>query len=233
MQNSNKTSPWIKADPTQWASLMRNHIPKTFKKNSIIYYQGYNADYIYMVMSGRVRITTYSKEYSEKQMYIAEQGCLFGEVSALSDSQYQCSAVAIVDSLIYQFLKNDVIELMRHDWELNMNILQSVCRKNIAFQRHIADLSFTQAQARIAQLLIYLSEVYGEECLDNNVKGIRIKLRFSHQDVANMVNTTRVTVSNVFADFTRKGILDKPDKYLIIVNMHQLSEIASPGFDNI
>lgn len=93
-----------------------------------------------------------------------------------------------------------------------MKIIMLMARKMRIYSAQEIELSFSEAYTRICHALSYLSETYGVHTED----GIRINVKFTHQELADMVNASRVSVANVFSDLTRSGIIRKDGGHYII-----------------
>ena len=216
MNLHSSTSPWISGDLDSLQLLTAGRQTTLFRKDTTIYYQGDDAEEIFIVKTGRVRITTYAENGLEKQVFIAEKGAVFGELSIFVDNVYRCSAVAIVDSEIYRIPVSDLINTLQKDWNTTVYFIRSLCRKGLTFEQEILDLSFMQATHRTVKALLNLCDQYGTPCRIGGHDGIRINIRFSHQDVANLIGSNRVTVSNIFSDLGKDGILTKDSGRYII-----------------
>lgn len=70
---------------------------------------------------------------------------------------------------------------------------------------------------RVEERLIALLNLLGRELGENIENGIRIGVRFTHQSLANVINTTRVTVTRLLGDFQRRGLIDLDENRLIII----------------
>ena len=227
MKNHQSTSPWISGDLDSLEQLLRDRLPAAVKKDSIIYYQGDDARDVFVVKSGRVRITTYAESGLEKQVFIAEKGAIFGELSIFADNIYRCSAVAIVDSLIYRIPVTELLDTLKKDWATTEYFIRTLCRKGLTFEQEILDLSFMQAIHRTVKTLLNLCDQYGTACTVDGRPGIRINIRFSHQDVANLISSNRVTVSNIFADLAREGLLVKDAGRYVVMDRQALTELLA------
>ena len=222
-----ETSPWISYDLSNWEPLIRNLKPVLYKKKSFLFHQNDPAAFTCIVKSGRVRVTSFNIEGIEKQLYIAEAGCCIGEISCIMENPHAYSAIAIVDTLVYRITSSEIIEAIRNDWELNKRVYNSVFRKMAVFQNHILELCFGQAIERIARLLLNLCKQYGPV----EPVGCRIAIHFTHSDVASMVNTSRVTVSNIFTWLMDNGYLHRQDRYFVVDSTEKLERIAEGGID--
>lgn len=222
-----ETSPWIRLDPKLWEPFIVKKTPLYVKKNSVLFHQDDSSGQFFIVKSGRIRITTFQRDGSEKQLYIAETGALFGERSCIMGCRHSTTAVAIVDSYVYLVPYYEARETLAANFELNMHLLQLVCRKNAVLARQVVELSFSDSLQRIAQVLINLSEIYGATEPD----GICIPIRFTHQDVANLTNTSRVTVSNAFNLLASKKIITKRNGKTVLLDMAALQSMADGHYD--
>ena len=199
-------SPWIHIDLGYWKPLTDGQPPSFFRKKSIVYHQEDSPEYVYIVKSGRVRVTSYQPNGAEKQIYIAEKGAMFGE-SSIIGRRPQIGKVE---------------KVMSTDWELTQRIIQLICRKNHILFKQVLELSFAQSLQRVAKILLNIGKQYGKLSGDKIV----ISIKFTHQDVASMINTSRVTVSNIFNVLSEKGIISKKNGYFSLNHIETLISIA-------
>lgn len=217
------SSPWIRLDEDHWKPLVAGKRTRRYPKEDVVYHQGQPSQFIYIIRSGRVRITSYQPNGMEKQFYIAEKGCIFGENSFLSRQCHRTTAVAIVDSEIYCVEGTELDAAMGVDYEFTRFVMQVLCHKNNIFSTQILELSFAHASVRVIHALLNLGQEYGVP----TPEGLCISIRFTHQDIANIINTSRVTVSNILTDLSSLGLLRKVDGLCVLVDPAGLSEYAA------
>src|SRR5215211_5700690 len=87
----------------------------------------------------------------------------------------------------------------------------------------IESLLHREVSTRLATLLINLGERFGE----SNGVGILIDVRLTHQDLANMIASTREAVSKVMSELQRDGVIESRNRRIVIVNGEALAEYAS------
>ncbi len=218
-----ENSPWITLDLEDWKPLTEGRSPVRYRKKVILFHQEDLADEVFIVKSGRLRITSYQEDGAEKQLYIAERGALVGESSCLNGKVHQSTAVAIVDSVVWRVPVSELQKKMKEDWQLTQRIIALLCRKKDVFYRQILDLSFKQATHRIASQLVNLCRQYGKE----HKKGVCISIHFTQQDIAGIVNASRVTVGNVFNMFVEQGLLVREGKYFIVTDLDAMKKMCS------
>lgn len=220
-----ETSPWISCNLACWEPLIRNIKPVLYKKKSFLFHQDDPASFTYIVKNGRVRITSFSVDGAEKQLYIAESGCCCGEIACIMGLPHTSSALAIVDTYVYSVAAAELIQTIKENWDINMRIFNTVFRKNMVFCNQILELSFSQSVERTARLLLNLCKQYGVQ----EENGCRINIHFTHSDVASMINASRVTVSNLFAWMMENGYLDRRDRYIVVTSIEKLESLAEGG----
>lgn len=219
-----RISPWINIDLSYWDDLTRNRLPRLFRKKTFLYHQNEMPDGVYIIKSGRVRITSYRSGGEEKQLYIAEKGAMCGEFACIQNHPHDTSAVAIVDSMVYFIPYHVLEEHMRRNWSIAQKIMRLVCRKSSIFVSQILELSFYQSLQRIARILLDIAAQYGRAQADGSVL---ISIKFTHQDIASMINTSRVTTSNIFNDFLKKGTIGRKDGHYILRDTEELERLLS------
>ncbi|MBA3637524.1 MAG: winged helix-turn-helix domain-containing protein, partial [Rubrobacteraceae bacterium] len=80
-----------------------------------------------------------------------------------------------------------------------------------------------EVSTRLATLLMNLGERFGE----SNGVGTLIDVRLTHQDLANMIASTREAVSKVMSELQRDGVIESRNRRIVIVNGEALAEHAS------
>lgn len=223
----NVDSPWIGTHLSTWSHLTAKRIPLKYPPKSMVYSQGDRFSKIYIVASGRVRISIFHRDGQEKQLYIAGPGAMFGESACILEKPHASTATTITRCELYAIPSKEVQRLFHTEARTADLMLQYEARKNRLLTAQVAMLSFDRAEQRVAKVLLYLCEMYGRQEGD----GVRIDLRFTCADIAALVNTSRVTVNNVIQEFIRSGILTKDGSFYIVQDPHLLQISALQMLD--
>ena len=222
MKESYEFSPWINEDLEKLAVLTENFQPEKYRKNESLYSVCGKSEYIYIVVSGRIRVTAYHTSGKERQLYIAERGCIVGEISALLNRIHNTTASAIVNSVVYKIPSSIFLKQLQQNHTISNVVMQMICRKHDILSNALLSSSFSQSASQIARMLLNLADQYGEETED----GLRIGIRFTHQDIANITGISRVTVSNCFNLFAEKGICGRINGSFMITDLDSLTEYS-------
>lgn len=218
-------SPWLRLELGPLMSLIDGQTVIHLRHKQPIFHQGDIPSAVYVVKSGRVCITSYSRTGMEQQLYIAEQGALFGEHSCLLEAPHMTSSISIVDSSLYAVPARTFLTRVRENPSLNQAVMQIMCRKNSMLIGRLLSQSSSDSLQRIAQVLVDMAKEYGVP----SEYGLEIAIRFSHQDVANLLHTSRVTVAKSFQNLSRLGIVLRRQNQIYICDLKQLERIAVEG----
>lgn len=186
---------------------------KRYSPGQIIYLQGEESTNFYFVREGKVRVSIFKENGSEKILAIQEDNTFFGESAAFDRYPYFATATAMEESTIYAFDIEETEALLRSHPEVSLLIITSIIRKLRLLGLQVEGLSFLDAQKRVASILLKLMHEVGEP----TANGILIKKRITHEDLANITGLSRVTVTNVLNYLNRLKLITKERlKYTII-----------------
>lgn len=221
-------SSWLKLPISLTAPLTQGQPTVSIPKYQTIFYQGRTPDAVYVVVNGRVCIKSYSSSGLEHQLYIAEQGALFGERSCLLGTPHVTSAEAIVDTTLFTIPLEVFLERIHQDIDASTALSYIQCKKESMMMASLLSQSSSEALQKTARVLLNMVEQYGVSVPD----GIKISIRFSQQDIANLIHTSRVTVSKIFRQLFQKKIIYRDANYIVITQLDTLKALASSEDSN-
>lgn len=120
-------------------------------------------------------------------------------------------------------------ELTREDFErfldrcptVGIRILKTVGGRLRQVESKFSDLVYQSSPARLTKLLLQLGESMGERDQDT----IRLNVRLTHQNLANLIGTSRETVSALLGQFQRQGLLIQDRRQICLVDTDKLANI--------
>ncbi|MBP1749113.1 MAG: Crp/Fnr family transcriptional regulator [Deltaproteobacteria bacterium] len=186
---------------------------RRYQSGQIIYMQGEKSRHFYFVGQGRVKVSIFRENGSEKILAIQEGNTFFGESAAFDRNPYFATATALEESDIHVINIDDAEALLRGHPEVSLLIITAIIRKLRLLGLQVEDFSFLDAQKRVANILLKLMHEVGESTRG----GILIKKRITHEDLASITGLSRVTVTNVLNHLARLKLITKGRfKYTII-----------------
>lgn len=193
-------------------------IERNYKKNMIVFMEDEPGEAFYYIKSGKVKIFRAYEDGKEHIIHILGEGDVFGEATLFSQIPYPASAMIYEDASI-GIIKNTELEgLVKENSELALKLLKIFAKKLIFAQHKIRDLAFNDVYARTAAQIIKLAGDYGTK----TPKGITIQMQLSRQELADMVGTTRETVSRAVSKFKKEKSISEEQDRIIIVNEEKL-----------
>lgn len=123
------SSPWIFTDIRQWNALIRTAETVSLEKDAIIYEQGERAEYVYVVKTGRVRLTSFLPNGREQIFMFIEEGGMFGEAELFEGGVRLTDANAITDVVLYRSTLHDFRKLINTDIDFSNSVLALTSRK--------------------------------------------------------------------------------------------------------
>jgi CRP-like cAMP-binding protein len=193
---------------------------RRYRQGATIFSRGDPADSLYIVKDGRVRILSLSDKGAETILHILKPGAIFGEL-LLSAEKRALTAVAGTDVLVTVLSKGSLIDLLSSIPTVSRNFIRLLSSRLAKVEKEFADFGHTWSYHRLAMALLQLCEEHGQE----TPKGTVIPLRLTHEDLANIIGTTRETVTTQLNRFRRMGLVKRQDRFLV-VNRTRLEEFG-------
>ncbi|MGA8752522.1 Crp/Fnr family transcriptional regulator, partial [Candidatus Deferrimicrobium sp.] len=148
---------------------------------------------------------------TETIVHILKEGAIFGEL-LLSEEQRAFSAVAGTDALVTVLPKGSLVELLAAIPSVSKNFIRLLSKRLAKVEREFGDFGHTWSYDRLSKVLLRLCDEHGRE----TPKGTLIPLRLTHEDLANLIGTTRETVTTQMIRFRRMGIVKSQDRFLVV-----------------
>jgi CRP-like cAMP-binding protein len=193
---------------------------RKYRKGATIFSKGDPANALCIVKDGRVRILSLSDKGAETIVHILKEGAMFGEL-LLSEEKRAFTAVADTDALVTVLSKGSLVELLASIPTISKNFIRLLSKRLAKVETEFGDFGHTWSYHRLTKVLLRLCEEHGKE----TPKGTMIPLRLTHEDLANLIGTTRETVTTQMIRFRRMGLVKRQDRFLV-VNKPRLEEFG-------
>lgn len=205
------------------ATLESIKFTSVYPKGSVLFIEGEKPRGIFILCSGRAKLTTTSSEGKTLIVNIAEPGEILGASSAILETAYEVSAETIEPAQVNFVKRDDFVRFLNTHVEACMHTARQLSEKYRSAQREIRSLGLSQTAAeKLARLMLDWCEG-GEE----TVQGVRLKVLLTHEEIAQMIGTTRETVTRLLGDFKRKKIIDVKGSTLFVAKTSELQRMVS------
>jgi CRP/FNR family cyclic AMP-dependent transcriptional regulator len=195
------------ADLEQVASHL---IERRYPRNTTIVEEGLPGDYMYILREGRVKVTKLSDDGREKILDFLEAGKFVGEMALLERAPRSASVKTLTAVRVLALSRNDFMGLIRKSPDLAMAVIQELSRRLRTVNEQASALSFQRVKERTKGLL-------GRLARDPSSDPDRLRTpTLTHQQIADMIGTSRETVTRVVKELKENGWLAQEGKRYLV-----------------
>ncbi len=197
---------------------------RQYRRRQVIHFPDQPGDFLYVLCSGRVKIGRTSEQGREITLLLLEGPQLFGETGLFApDAPYDLMAETMDDALIGVLRRSDVLAALSQSPCAALEMLKLVSERRALAEAQAADLVFLEVPKRIARLLLRLNDTAS---VRGGRGGLLAKVKLTHQEMANMIGSTRETMTLILNDFKRQGAVEFVGRKVVIRERARLEAIA-------
>lgn len=222
MFKNDLNSPWLDKLNFDWSEIIHLGKKVNFKKDSILYYAGEPIDFVYIVLKGRVQLYLIHEDGKEKALAIIGQNGLLGEYKKQNNNYYLTSAQTVSDTTLAIISKTTFERYLLDNKVLAQQRLEMLSLKLEVYANSALQLSYDNSFNRIVRVFLNLADSYGENVGEDKIK---ISITFTHQEVAYLIGSTRVTVANVIKNLIDQQLIKKSGRHYYILDKNKLLKL--------
>lgn len=167
-------------------------LKRSYPKNTVLFSKGDIGDSMYVVIQGKVKAVIYSEEGREMLLSFFGPGEYFGEMAMLDGRPRSASMVTKTFCRLMIIQREDVKRILFSNPDMAFLLLQKILEKLRDATERIEDLTFLNVYGRMANLFLQLARPTDRELIINE--------RLTHQEIANMVGSSREMVSRIMKE---------------------------------
>lgn len=225
MENSNDFLKYVPIfsdlDDDSIEKISKLGIKKSFKKDSVVLFEKENGSALFVIVSGKVKVSRVSDDGKEVILTILSEADFFGEMAILDGMSRSANVTAMEDSELFIIQRNEFLELLHSHPEVSVALLQELTQRLRSADMKIKSLSLKDAEGKVATVILQLANDVG--MIKQGTVEIE-KLPFQH-DLANMAGTSRETISRTLHTFAKKGLIELDGSRLRIINYEKFKEL--------
>lgn len=177
---------------------------RRLRKNETLYQAGDEADALYIVHRGQVKIYHLSESGKEQLIRVLYPGDFTGELALFQESEHESFAEAVVDSNICMIQRSDLQRFLMKYPTISLKILQEFSSRLGSSEKQTTQFATEKVELRIAQFLVENMRAY-----KNNANQGRLELPMSKKDLASYLGTTPETLSRRLTDFEEAAYIQQ------------------------
>ncbi|HQR35279.1 MAG TPA: Crp/Fnr family transcriptional regulator [Blastocatellia bacterium] len=189
-----------------------------YAKHDNVYTCGDNDELIYFIESGQVKLLMLSPDGKECLLAIHTAGDMFGELCLSGLGARLETATAMEETHIKQIPGTKLFDRLGRD-SLFKGFVQYLAVRIADQQQVIADLVTVDSEQRLGKTLLRLARTMGKK----DPRSIRIEPRISHEELSEMVGTTRPRISAFMQRFRNLGLIETNEDHFLVVKEQKLN----------
>jgi CRP-like cAMP-binding protein len=195
---------------------------RSYHKRDIVLQKGGSGDGLLFLLSGQLQVIDITEDGRAIGLRMLAPGDFFGEIALINNSTRSASVVALSDVLVAFLPAATAMHLFSHSPPVARHMLRHLAQKIQRDSEFRALLSINNTAKRIYTFLALMQQ---KKATEPGAPAVVENLP-THQDIANMINTSRETVTRALLTLTQKGIVQKDSHRLIILNPEELQKLV-------
>ena len=192
------------------------------RRRQVVYLPGDPGTAVYFVNGGRVKISKVTRDGKELTLAYRGPGEIFGELVLIDGGPREEMAEAMENALITEIERGEFERILQKEPLIGYRLTKIVAQRRREVENKIEQLIFKDVNAKLAELLLRLAVEYGIE----DSRGTLVSLKITHQEMANLIGSTRETVSLTLSQFKRKGLIATDGRKVILADRDGLRALA-------
>jgi CRP/FNR family transcriptional regulator len=196
-------------------------IARDWKKQSHVFLQGDPLETVYFIYDGKIKIYKSDVNGKEQIVAIMKKGEMFPHVGFFRKGDYPAYAEVLESSKLIAVPISQFETVLLENPELCIKVFRVLGEKIVDLQNRLEEQILNNTYEQIIKLLIRIAQKHGREKGDGT---ILLKSEFTNKDLANMIGTTRETISRTLTKMKKDELIEVDDEGNMILNVEILLE---------
>lgn len=209
-------------EPAAVSALRSDLTSEEYSKGDVIIREGEQGDSLYIVTSGKVKLSRKAPDGRENLLSILGPSDMFGELSIFDPGPRTSSATTVTEVRAVSMDRDALRAWIKDRPEIAEQLLRVLARRLRRTNNNLADLIFTDVPGRVAKQLLQLAQRFGTQ----EGGALRVTHDLTQEEIAQLVGASRETVNKALADFAQRGWLRLEGKSVLIADSERLARRA-------
>jgi len=204
--------------------LARSHTSRFYRKGELIYHEGEKPTGLLCLAKGKVKIFKEGITGREQIIRLAKPVGFIGYRALFAEENYRASAMALEDSVVCLFSREEILNTVRNRPDLTLKILKTLASELGVSHLRTVNLTQKHIRGRLAESLLFLINTYGFE-----EDGRTIKAYLSRDDLASLSNMTASNAIRTLTQFSEEKIIGTDGRRVQVIDRSRLEYISDIG----
>lgn len=188
-----------------------------YAKGDIIYKDGDNSNFIYLITEGIVKNYKLDEDGKELITGLYKEDDLFGYTSFTHNIPYQEFATAIKDTELVGVLKNELKDILENNHNITLELIELLTENLSSIKSQLLQMAYSSVNKKTASTILRFAEKI------NNMPNDPIKI--SRNDLASVAGVAPETFIRTLSKFKKDGLIDVDGRNIIITDINKLQQI--------
>jgi CRP-like cAMP-binding protein len=194
----------------------------TYRPRQVIYLPGDRAQGVHFLAAGRIKVSKVTRDGKELTLAYRTEGDFFGEPCLLDGGPREEMAEAMDASTTVEVDRELLDQLLKNNGAAAYKFSRALIARRKDLEARVEQLIFKDVGSKLAELLLNLGHEHGIA----DERGLVVGLKITHQEMANLIGSTRETVSLTLSQFKRKGLIQTEGRKVILADPEGLRALA-------
>lgn len=195
-----------------------NSVMKEVKRKDVLYFQGSTNGSVILLKTGAVKITRLTPSGNEIILDVISAGSVLGDMTEFGNCERDESAIVVEDGVVCLINRDNFNQMLKEIPDLAVKVTKFRALKLYKVENRLLDLLYRTVEQRVAATLLGLMEDFGRQADEGHLLNIKL----THKDFADLVASTRETVTSVLNKLKDRGLIDFQGKYVLIKSVDGL-----------
>ena len=195
-----------------------------YPRRAMLFMEGQQSRGAFVLCSGQAKLSTSSFEGKTVITKVSRAGDVLGLNAVVSNRPYEVTAEMTEPGQANFIARDSLLQFQKERREVALRVAEELSRNCYTAHEEIRILGLTNSPSRKFAMLLLSWWI---KTAKNN-RTTQVKLTLTHEEIAEMIGTTRETVSRLFSKFKKKQLLQLKGSTLVIRNRRALEKLA-PG----
>jgi CRP/FNR family transcriptional regulator, cyclic AMP receptor protein len=185
---------------------------KVYRRGEAVFHQGDAADAMFLIKSGRIKLTKIFEDGREATLDYRKSGDTFGENIFGEATRYPVTAWCMEDTYTCGFMKSDFEQLILEHPAFGLRVIRIQSELIDSLSSRLGDMAIPSLEERLYRVLISVARNHGV-AVD---RGVRIQFPLTHEDLSFLTGSHRVTISKAIKKLEKAGKINKDSHSYIL-----------------
>jgi len=194
-----------------------NGVVTKYGKGDVIYEEGQNSNYIYLISKGLVKSHKFDEKGKDLTTALYKEDDLFGYTSFINNTAYQESTTAIKETELIGVTKSDLKDVLNNNHQVTLELIQLLTENLTDVKDHLLQMAYSSVKKRTANTILKFADK-----LNRNPEDV---IRISRNDLASVAGIATESLIRTLSSFKDNGIIEIEGRNIKILDINKLQEM--------